>query len=506
MLDSRSKDKKKSHPRIIPVLIPTVAANIGTFFIGYSVGYPSPIEDDIKNLGILDSITYPIFSSFQYFTAIFGAILVYFLVESFGKKALLIIFTIPNALGWLLIAFGYNWVIMLLGRSLTGIAYGAISCLISVYVADLSPTSLKGFYGSFFIHMFLLGTLSSHFLGIFLTFRWLAVVCIFVLFIQVLLLFLQPYSPNWLVTQKQEKRALKTLQYLRGPSHDSRAEFDEIKHVVKENFSDTFCLRFATLFKETNYLKTIFKVALLFAFLELTGITIVGTYSATILKTSRLIPAKIASLIPTCAQWIAAFLCTFLVDRIGRKILLIMSSLGVALSHIINSVYFFGIDRLWSHCHTSMTNSSYPILSNSGVNSRVFCDYISLLPVIALIVLRASYGFGWGPIPWIVMGESLPIKVRSIGASVSVLFFLFFSGFQILLFPYLVVLLGAYVVYLIFLLINILSAIYVLMFIPETKNKSLEEIEVLFEGQTFFLPFKCRNLFEKSYVYVVNKD
>ena len=145
------------------------------------------------------------------------------------------------------------------------------------------------------------------------------------------------------------------------------------------------------------------------------------------------------------------------------------------------------------------------ILSNSGVSSEVFCDYISLFPVIAFAVLRESYGFGWNPIPWIVMGESLPIKVRSIGVSVSVLFFLIFGGFQNLLFPYLVVLLGAYVVHLIFLLINILSAIYVLVFIPETKNKSLKEIEVLFEGQTFFLPFKCPNLFEKSNFYVITK-
>ena len=104
------------------------------------------------------------------------------------------------------------------------------------------------------------------------------------------------------------------------------------------------------------------------------------------------------------------------------------------------------------------------------------------------------------------MGESLPIKVRSIGASVSIIFLFFFSGAQALLFPYLVTLLGAYVVYLIFLLVNILSAIYVLVFIPETKNKSLEEIEVLFEGQTLFLPFKSFNLYGKSYVYVVNKD
>ena len=80
---------------------------------------------------------------------------------------------------------------------------------------------------------------------------------------------------------------------------------------------------------------------------------------------------------------------------------------------------------------------------------------------------------------------------RSIGASISVLFFLFFSGAQALLFPYLVTLLGAYIVFLIFLLI---SVIYVLLFIPETKNKSLDEIEVLFEKNTLFLPFKCSNM------------
>ena len=505
MSNSKNKMKAKDRPRIIPVLISTIAASLGAFLIGYSIGYPSPIEEDVKNLKIFDSNTFPIFGSFQSFFAIIGAILVFFFVETSGLKVLIIIFTVPNALGWILIAFGYNWIIMLLGRSLTGIAYGALCCLISVYIADLSPTRMSGIFGSFFSHFLILGIISSHLLGIFLTFRWLAVVCIFVLFIQVLLLFFQPYSPNWLVIQKQERRALKTLQYLRGPSYDSRAEFDEIKQVVEDNFSGTFYQRFVTLFRGTSYLKTILKVGILFALLDLTGITFVGTYSASILGTCRLIPANIVSLLPTCVQWITTFLCTLFVDRIGRKILLILSSVGVIFSHMINSVYFFGIDHLWQHCD-SITNSSYPTISNSGLNSEIFCDYITMLPVIALIILRGSYGFGWGPIPFIILGESFPIKIRSMGASFSVICLLLSSGVQTLLFPYLAKFLGTYVVYLILLLINILSAMYVLIFIPETKDKSLEEIEVLFEEKTRFSPLKCSNIFEKRYVYVVNKD
>ena len=499
----KTKTIKKNTPRFLSVFMPAVAANLGTFLIGYSVGYPSPIEGDIKKLGILDKATFPIFGSIQYFFAIFGTILSYFLVESFGKKFLIIITTVPNALGWVLIAYGHNWSIMLLGRSLTGIAYGTLCSLISVYVADLSPTSMKGFFGSFFTHFFLLGKLGSHFLGIFLNFRWLAIVCIMVLLIQILLLCFQPYSPNWLMTKKQEKRALKTLQYLRGADHNSLPEFDEIKIVVEKNYSDTFYQRFVILFHNTNYLKTIFKIGLLFAFLVLTGITVVSTYSVSILSTSRLLSPKIASLLPTCAQFLTASICSFVVDKTGRKILLILSSTGVAFSHTINSVYFFGIYHLWPYCY-NQSNSSYLILSQSGVNSGVFCDYITLLPVIALIIFKGSFGFGWGAIPWIIMAESLPIKIRSIGASVSVFISLFFSGTQVLMFPYFLTLLGPYFVYLTFVILNILSGVYVLVFIPETKNKCLEEIEILFQGKTLFIPFKIANPFAREYSYNVN--
>ena len=88
-----------------------------------------------------------------------------------------------------------------------------------------------------------------------------------------------------------------------------------------------------------------------------------------------------------------------------------------------------------------------------GVNTFVseeFCDYITLVPMAALIIIRFMHGLGWGLIPWILLGESFPGKVRSTAVSVSICVSMFSIAITVLVFPFLNQLLGSHYVFLIF--------------------------------------------------------
>ena len=471
-----------------PVLLATIGASLGAFVLGFTLGFPSPIQTEVEKLGILDDATFPIFSSCNYFVAILGALFVLFVTDHIGRKTLIILFTLPNAIGYLMIASGYNGTVMIFGRGLTGITWGAISTLTPVYIADIAPKRLKGLYGSFFNHSLLSGIFTSHFLGIFLTFRGLALVPILVNFLQCLLMFWQPYSPTWLVSGGLEKQALNILRYLRGSGNDCISELFQIKQAVREN-SLTLFQRFRAMFSELRYLKTLLIMCICFSFVSLTGISVVTSYSASILSSSRLIPPKVASLIPSLVQTISSFLCTILVDRVGRKPLLIASSAGIAFCFALLSSYNLCSRIVWLDCSTvqEITNST-----NSVTFSVEFCDYITLLPIIAMLILRFSFGIGWGPVSYILLGEAFPAKIRSVAASFAIIAKLIFAGLPALLFPYLESAIGAGYVFLIFMFVNISSGIFVYVFVPETKRKSMDEIEALYKERTIYVTCACK--------------
>ena len=499
-MDRKILKSTKEQARIFPVLIASIAASLGSFVSGFSLGYSSPIEKEVKALRLLDDSTFPIFSSCLYIFAIIGCISVSFLTDSLGRKALIILLSIPNTIGWLLIAFGYSWAVMLLGRALVGLSRGAVSSLVSLYISDMAPKESKGFYGSIYQHSFISGLLCSHLLGAFISFRWLALVPVVVLLLQNLILSWQPYSPKWLAARGLEKDALNTLKYLRGPNYDYQSEYEEMQRVVNESSDWTFFQRIRSLFFELHYLRILIIVSLVLVGMELTGTSMVSSYSSNILKSSRLVSPNVASFIPTSVQSGSVILFTFLVDRIGRKPLLLFSGAGIALSYVILSVFSFGSSHLWTQCSELDTTSS--LTNSSGVNTLVseeFCDYITLLPMAALIIFRFMHGLGWGPIPWILLGESFPTKVRTTAASVSICVLMFTIATIVLVFPFLQQLLGPHYVFLIFVLLNISACVFVLFFFPETTGLSMEEVEVLFKDKIIFI--KCRIPFPRKHVY-----
>ena len=227
----------------------------------------------------------------------------------------------------------------------------------------------------------------------------------------------------------------------------------------------------------------------MFVGVQLTGASIITSYSSTLLKSSRLLSPNVATFIPTSTQYISIILFTFIVDRIGRKPLLLLSGAVIALSHIVLSVYSFCSTHFWSQCTELDTVSN--VTNSTGIRTLLsveFCDHITLVPMGTLILFRFGYGLGWGQIPNILLGEFFPVKVRSTAASLSICVSMTAIAFALLMFPYL--LLGACYLFSNFGLFEFHCMCVCFSFIPETTGLSMEEIEDLFKSKIIFVKFR----------------
>ena len=149
-------------------------------------------------------------------------------------------------------------------------------------------------------------------------------------------------------------------------------------------------------------------------------------------------------------------------DKLGRHILLISSSLVMSLSLTGLVVYFYLKDGLDS-----------PVVSHIG-----------WLPLTSLLLFTAAFSFGYGPVPWMIMGELFSSDVRSACGSIATVFNWSFAFLTTKTYGNLSSLLGIYGAFAVYTVITLTGIPFVALFLPETKGKSLEEITALFKTQT----------------------
>ncbi|XP_053182166.1 solute carrier family 2, facilitated glucose transporter member 8-like [Scomber japonicus] len=164
-------------------------------------------------------------------------------------------------------------------------------------------------------------------------------------------------------------------------------------------------------------------------------------------------------------------------DRAGRKVLLIMSGVAMTISTTAFGVYFY----LMSQRHSSTSLSLLELGVPSQVGEEPQAD-LAWLALASMAVFITGFALGWGPIPWLVMSEIFPLKVRGVASAVCVLTnwgmaFVVTKSFQDMM-----TLLTSAGTFWLFASVCAVNVIFTIAFIPETKGKTLEQIEATFRG------------------------
>ncbi|XP_045473457.1 facilitated trehalose transporter Tret1-like [Harmonia axyridis] len=381
--------------------------------------------------------------------AITGSVISGFLASKFGRKTLLLIHAIPFLVCNLVMAWSKVIWLMFASRTIIGIGLGGIFTILPMYCGELAHSSNRGILSASTTVFMNIGMLIPYSLGPYIPFFWFHIVLAVIPAIFIVAFYLvAPESPYYLI-KNDESAAEAVLMKIRD-----KASVPDLMTEMKENSKQTNDASIIDILKSRALRRAMIMGFGGFTFMCLTGTVIVASYSETIFKEAGgNISPEICPIIIGVAQLLMTVFVSAITDRYPRKFLLTLSHILVSLVQIPFGTYFF------------LKQNGYDVES------------ISWLPLVCLITYVCVYNIGVGPILLTLLGELFPPKVK--GPAVSclvstnwVLAFLMTS-----LFNTLNDLIGIGILFWIFSACGFAAAIFVKIFMVETKGKTLEEIQ-----------------------------
>ena len=328
-----------------------------------------------------------------------------------------------------------------------------------------------------------------------LTYWQIALIAVGVLIIFEILMLFTYESPRWLLMKHKEKKARETLEALRGPNFMISNELEAIKFSVQKKH--TFMEQLME-FRHRSVYFPFFIVVVLIFFECHGGINVAYFYASHVFIEAGLNKRDvnlIAAISVGLVQIIATLVSVFFVDLVGRKFLLNVSSIGMALSCFVLGIYFYIYDTVCENCFVGDPSCNLSIV-NDSIHQHFPCDTSSFgfLAAACIVTLVISFSVGWGPITWTAMSELMPNRVRSLAASMATLINWIFDFVFTFCFKYYsrppIDNDGAWWT---FALIMVVAVGFVIFFLPETKGHSLEEIQEHFEkGHIFAISCKSK--------------
>ena len=334
-------------------------------------------------------------------------------------------------------------------------------CL-QIYIAETSTAKYRGFLGTGNQVAVTVGVFLAYVLGVWIKpYFWLAVVAMIIIAALIILMLFIPETPRWLLMDGHSKAALKSLQWLRGDKANIANEFSEIERSLKDQL-ELKCLEFQnpTLWKPLSI------CIMLMIFQQFCGINSVLFFASVIVDSTH--PShSMKTYEPTMiggVQVIATVTAGVLMDRLGRRVLLITSGALLTISSIGLGVFFKIND-----------------INNDNETDESVTVHASWLALLCLFIYITGFSLGFGPIPWLIMSEILPTRARGTAGGIATAVVWLSSFIVTYQFHHFTVGMQYYGTFWFYGAVSLLAVIFTVIVIPETKGKTLEEIELHFE-------------------------
>ncbi|XP_042820804.1 solute carrier family 2, facilitated glucose transporter member 6 [Panthera tigris] len=469
------------------VFLATFAAVLGNFSFGYALVYTSPVipalelslDPDLR----LTKTQASWFGSVFTLGAAAGGLSAMVLNDLLGRKLSIMFSAVPSAAGYALMAGAHGFWMLLLGRTMTGFAGGLTAACIPVYVSEIAPPGVRGALGATPQLMAVFGSLSLYALGLLLPWRWLAVAGEGPVLVMTLLLSFMPNSPRFLLSRGRDSEALRALAWLRGADTDVRWEFSQIQDNVQRQST-----RVSWAEARSPHVYRPIVIALLMRFLQqLTGITPILVYLQPIFEsTAVLLPPKDDAAIVGAVRLFSVLIAALTMDLAGRKVLLFVSATIMFAANLTLGLYV----HLGPKPPTPNSTVELESVPLGGTEQPLAAptSYLTLVPLVATMLFIMGYAMGWGPITWLLMSEILPLQARGVASGLCVLVswltaFALTKSFLLVVNAF-----GLQVPFFFFAAICLVNLLFTGCCVPETKGRSLEQIESFFRtGRRSFL-------------------
>ena len=460
-------------------------ATIGGFLFGYDSGAVNGTQDGLTAAFNLVPGSWSPGNGLGFTVAslligcFIGAFFAGRLADWIGRRNTMIIAAALFLAGAIVQGVSPSHLIFLIARICGGMAVGAASVLSPAYISEIAPANIRGrlttvqqimiitgLTAAFVVNYFLAkgaGVSTAKFWGGLDAWRWMFLMQAIPAAIFLVALFMIPESPRYLVSKGRDSDAVQVLTSLFG-GEAATPKFEEIRATFasdhRPRLSDVLSRGAARGFLGIRFV--VWVGIMLAVFQQLVGINVIFYYGATLWKLAGFTEQQgLLINIVSGAVSIAACLVTIaVIDKIGRKPLLLIGSAGMAITLFV-MVYAF------SHASIDPTDSTKIILSKD----------LGLIAVVAANLYVIFFNFSWGPVMWVMLGEMFPNQIRGSALAVSG-FFQWFANFAITFaFPIMAVGWGLAASYTFYAVCAVISFFLVAWLVHETRGKELEQME-----------------------------
>ncbi|XP_057444962.1 probable polyol transporter 3 [Lotus japonicus] len=435
------------------------------------------IKDDLK----ISDTQQEVLAGILNLCALVGSLTAGRISDYIGRRYTIVIASLLFMVGSVLMGYGPNYVILMVGRCVAGVGVGFALLIAPIYSAEISSAKSRGFLTSLpelCIGIgILLGYIANYFLGkLTLKLGWrlmlgLAAVPSLALALGILAL---PESPRWLVMQGKLGKAKKVLLQVSNTEQEAELRFKDIKIAagINESSTEEMVMKLAgknhgegvwkdLFLRPSSSVRWILIAAVGIHFFEhATGIEAVMLYSPRIFKKAG-VTTKDKLLLTTIGVGVTKItfliIASFLLDKVGRRRLLLVSTGGMV-------------------CSLTVLGFSLTMVDSS--QEKLY--WALALSIMATYIFVAFFNIGLGPVTWVYSSEIFPLKLRAQGASIGVAVNRVMNAIVSMSFIsiYKAITIGGS--FFMFAGISILAWLFFYFFLPETKGKALEEMEMVF--------------------------
>jgi SP family xylose:H+ symportor-like MFS transporter len=431
-------------------------AALGGFLFGFDTAVISGATDRLKDIFELSSFALGFTVASAIIGTVIGAIFAGKPADKFGRRNTLFILALLYLISALGSALAWDWYSFLTFRLIGGLGVGASSVVAPMYIAEISPASIRGRLVALTQFNIVFGMLIAYFSNYFIStfdlgmmdWRWMLGVEAIPAAIFFMLLFTIPFSPRWLISQGRTDEAIAVLKKVGTDHDDIQSEVSEIKSSLDSKNQGT-----QEPFFNRKYFKPISLAVMIAIFNQLSGINAVLYYAPHIFKMAG--AGDGSSLLQSVAIGgtftIFTMAALLVIDKFGRKNLMIVGSVGyiVSLGVTAWAFYTYGTD---------------------------FDEMGGVVVLVSLLVFIAAHAFGQGTVIWVFITEIFPNRVRARGQALGSFTHWFMTAVISWTFPVIAEISGGHT-FAFYALCMVGQLLWVLFVMPETKGVTLEQIQ-----------------------------
>lgn len=384
--------------------------------------------------------------------SIFGSIAGSVVFDKFGRKNMVVVTCIPFIICWIMVAYARSVVVLILARFIAGLADGMMFCGVPMYLGEIANPEIRGFLCASCSYAWILGILMSNALGSLFDIRTTALISILGPVICMATFVWMPESPYHLIRRNRMEEARKSLRIFKG-REDVEGELNRVTKGMQEDTNSSSS--YYDLFADPCNRKAVFIMIGVRGIQQMCGTTAIMFYAQTIFKEAGDdVSPMVGSMIYFAIQLILAMACSLIVDKTGRKPLMVISLAGSGVALFSLGSFFYVQD-----------------------STEVETSGLSYIPLICLIAFVILFSLGMQPIPIILLGELFRTDCKAFALSFIDIYFSFIATavskfFQIMKDDF-----GMCVPFFAFSLSSMAGIAFVILYVPETKGKTLEGIQ-----------------------------